>query len=60
MVNVINYRENKINSITDVIKFTFLRLKEAAAQRLPDRFLGTMKLPRWFKLGNNELRYILW
>ena len=25
-----------------------------------DKFLGSLKLPKWFELGDNELRYILW
>ncbi len=29
-------------------------------RRLLDKFLGTLKLPKWFELGDNELRYILW
>ena len=35
------------------------RLKETV-RRLLDKFLGTLKLPKWFELGDNELRYILW
>ena len=35
------------------------RLKEAV-RRLLDKFLGTLKLPKWFKIGDNELRYMLW
>ena len=33
---------------------------KAAVRRLLDKFLGTLKLPKWFELGDNELRYILW
>lgn len=29
-------------------------------RRLLDKFLGTLKLPKWFTLGDNEIRYILW
>lgn len=25
-----------------------------------NRFLGSLRLPKWVKLGDNELRYILW
>ena len=25
-----------------------------------NKFLGSLKLPNWFELGDNELRYILW
>ena len=35
------------------------KLKETV-RRLLDKFLGTLKLPKWFELGDNELRYILW
>lgn len=35
------------------------RLK-AWARDLLDKFLGTLKLPSWFKLSDNELRYMLW
>lgn len=33
---------------------------KATVRRLLDEFLGTLKLPKWFELGDNELRYILW
>ena len=33
---------------------------KAAARKIIDRFLVTLKLPGWFELGDNELRYILW
>lgn len=33
---------------------------KAAVRRLLDKFLGSLKLPKWFELGDNELRYILW
>lgn len=29
-------------------------------RKLLDRFLGSLKLPNWFELGDNELRYMLW
>ncbi|MDD6593585.1 MAG: hypothetical protein PUF09_04875 [Bacteroidales bacterium] len=35
------------------------KIKEAVRKVL-DKFLGTLKLPKWFELGDNELRYILW
>lgn len=35
------------------------RIKEAV-QRVMDKFLGSLKLPSWFRLGDNELRYMLW
>lgn len=33
---------------------------KATVRRLLDKFLGSLKLPKWFELGDNELRYILW
>ena len=33
---------------------------KTAVRRLLDKFLGSLKLPKWFELGDNELRYILW
>ena len=33
---------------------------KAAVRKLLDRFLGSLKLPKWFELGDNELRYMLW
>ena len=33
---------------------------KATVRRLLDKFLGTLKLPKWFELGDNELRYMLW
>ena len=35
------------------------KIKEFA-KKLLDRFLDKLKLPKWFELGDNELRYILW
>lgn len=35
------------------------KLKESVRKVL-DKFLGDLKLPEWFELGDNELRYILW
>ena len=35
------------------------KIKEFA-NKLLDRFLDKLKLPKWFELGDNELRYILW
>ena len=33
---------------------------KAKVRHLLNRFLGSLKLPKWFTLGDNELRYILW
>ena len=35
------------------------KLKEVV-RKLLDKFLASLKLPRWFELGDNELRYMLW
>ena len=35
------------------------KLKEIV-RKLLDKFLESLKLPRWFELGDNELRYMLW
>ena len=34
-------------------------LKEKVLKAI-DKFLGSLKLPKWVKLGDNELRYMLW
>ena len=34
-------------------------LKEKVLKAI-DKFLGSLKLPKWVKLGDNELRYLLW
>ncbi len=33
---------------------------KAKVRHLLNRFLGSLKLPKWFELGDNELRYMLW
>ena len=35
------------------------KLKQSVLNAI-NRFLGTMGLPKWVRLGDNELRYILW
>lgn len=35
------------------------KLKEVV-RKLLDKFLESLKLPKWFELGDNELRYMLW
>ena len=35
------------------------KLKDVV-RKLLDKFLESLKLPRWFELGDNELRYMLW
>lgn len=33
---------------------------KAKVRHLLNRFLGSLRLPKWFELGDNELRYMLW
>ena len=33
---------------------------KATVRRLLDKFLGSLRLPKMFELGDNELRYMLW
>ena len=35
------------------------KLKDVV-RKLLDKFLESLKLPKWFELGDNELRYMLW
>ena len=35
------------------------KLKKKVLEAI-NKFLGSLKLPKWVKLGDNELRYILW
>ncbi|MGM9846422.1 MAG: hypothetical protein ACI31F_00555 [Muribaculaceae bacterium] len=35
------------------------KIKEAVLKAI-DKFLGSLKLPKWVTLGDNELRYMLW
>ncbi len=51
--------EKPFEEFTEGERTLWQRLK-AAARKLLDRFLGSLKLPKWFELGDNELRYILW
>lgn len=39
---------------------TLWQKTKATVRRLLDKFLGSLKLPKWFELSDNELRYILW
>ena len=51
--------EKPFEEFTEGERTLWQRLK-AAARKLLDRFLGSLKLPKWFELGDNELRYMLW
>lgn len=51
--------EKPFEEFTEGERTLWQKLK-AAVRRLLDKFLGSLKLPKWFELGDNELRYILW
>ena len=51
--------EKPFDEFTEGERTLWQQLK-AAVRKLLDKFLGTLKLPKWFELGDNELRYILW
>lgn len=39
---------------------TFWQTIKDAVRRLLDKLLGGAKLPKWFTIGDNEIRYMLW
>ena len=51
--------EKPFEEFTQTERTLWVKLKESVRKFL-DKFLGTLKLPKWFTLGDNELRYILW
>ena len=51
--------EKPFEEFTEGERTLWQKLK-AAVRKLLDKFLGSLKLPKWFELGDNELRYILW
>lgn len=51
--------EKPFEEFSDGERTLWQRIK-ATVRRLLDKFLGSLKLPKWFELGDNELRYILW
>ena len=51
--------EKPFEEFTEGERTLWQKIKEAVRKVL-DKFLGTLKLPKWFELGDNELRYILW
>ncbi|MDY4555455.1 MAG: helicase-related protein [Prevotella sp.] len=51
--------EKPFEEFTEGERTLWQKLK-SVVRRLLDKFLGTLKLPKWFELGDNELRYILW
>ena len=51
--------EKPFEEFTEGERTLWQKLK-AAVRKLLDKFLGTLKLPKWFEPGDNELRYILW
>jgi hypothetical protein len=51
--------EKGFEDFTESEKSIWQKLKEVVLKIL-DKFLDTLKLPKWFELGDNELRYIIW
>lgn len=51
--------EKPFEEFSDGERTLWQKLK-AAVRKLLDKFLGSLNLPKWFELGDNELRYILW
>ena len=51
--------EKPFEEFSDSERTLWQKIK-ATVRRLLDKFLGSLKLPKWFELGDNELRYILW
>lgn len=51
--------EKPFEEFSEVERTLWQKIK-ATVRRLLDKFLGSLKLPKWFELGDNELRYILW
>ncbi|MDD5855262.1 MAG: hypothetical protein PUC90_02850 [Prevotella sp.] len=51
--------EKPFDEFTSSERSIWQKLKEAVVCLL-DKLLGGSKLPKWFKLGDNELRYMLW
>lgn len=51
--------EKGFEDFTKAERGIWAKLKEAVMKAI-DKFLGSLKLPKWVKLGDNELRYMLW
>ncbi len=51
--------EKPFDEFSEGERTVWQRIKDAV-RRIIDRFLGTLKLPQGFEIGDNELRYMLW
>ena len=51
--------EKGFEDFTKAERSIWAKLKEKVLEAI-NKFLGSVKLPKWVKLGDNELRYMLW
>lgn len=51
--------EKGFEDFTKAERGLWKKLKKKVLEAI-NKFLGSLKLPQWVKLGDNELRYILW
>lgn len=51
--------EKGFEDFTEAERGIWAKLKAKALEAI-NKFLGSLKLPKWVKLGDNELRYMLW
>lgn len=51
--------EKGFEDFTKAERSIWAKLKAKVLEAI-NKFLGSLKLPKWVKLGDNELRYILW
>lgn len=51
--------EKGFEDFTKAERGIWAKLKAKVLEAI-NKFLGSLKLPRWVKLGDNELRYMLW
>lgn len=51
--------EKGFEEFTRAERGVWAKLKEKVLEAI-NKFLGTLRLPKWVRLGDNELRYMLW
>lgn len=51
--------EKGFEDFTKAERGIWMKLKAKVLEAI-NKFLGSLKLPKWVKLGDNELRYMLW
>ncbi len=51
--------EKGFEDFTETERGIWTKLKAKVLEAI-NKFLGSLKLPKWVKLGDNELRYMLW